>query len=54
MKYLLILVVAIGGYFAWKKFARPEPETITAPDPNKTTGADVQNRINSRTGFVDP
>ena len=52
MKPLIVgIVLIVGGFFAWKKF-HTEPPPVTSPD--KTPGADVQNRINNRTGFVDP
>lgn len=55
MKWALILLLAVGGYFAWKHFkAEPPPEPAEVADPTRTTGADVQNRVDTRSGTVDP
>lgn len=56
MKWLAILLLAAGGYFAWQKYrsdraAEPPP----AADPNKTPGANVENRVNTLSGAApDP
>lgn len=50
MRYLLILAVAAGAFFFWKsrQEAPPEPEPVAQPD--KTPGANMENRINHLSG----
>jgi hypothetical protein len=56
MKWLAILLVAAGGYFAWKQYsAQKAAEPPVAADKTKTTGANVENRINTLSGSApDP
>ena len=55
MKYVLIVALGVGGYFAYKKFHTVETPPPVVADPEKTPGADVKNRINNLSGVVpDP
>lgn len=56
MRYVLIIVVAAGAFFGWKKYKEQQPpEPAPIQDPNKTPGADAENRMNNLSGQVpDP
>lgn len=56
MRYVLIAVIAGAAWFGWKKYKEDQArEPAPVNDPNKTTGADATNRVDTRSGFVaDP
>jgi hypothetical protein len=53
MKYVLVILVLGGAWLGWKKYKEgqpPEPAAVT--DPNKTPGANAENRMNNLSGQV--
>lgn len=55
MKYLFIAAVCIAAWFGWKKYQEGKAaEVPVVADPNRTPGADVTNRIDTRSGTIDP
>jgi hypothetical protein len=51
MKKLLVLVLLAGaGYLAWQRFG-PRPGAPSS-DPNSTPAANLQQRIDNRTGIA--
>ncbi len=56
MKWLVIILVAVGGYLGWKKYSADKAaEPPPVADPNKTPGANLNNRIDNLSGAApDP
>jgi len=50
MKWILIIaLLAVGGFFAWKKFGPPQ-QPPASTSTNTTAGANQQNRIEGLAG----
>lgn len=53
MRYLFIIALVGAGYLGWKKYkADQAAEPAPINDPNRTPGANAENRMNNLTGQV--
>jgi hypothetical protein len=53
MKYVLLILVLGGAWLGWKKYNEGQPpEPAAVNDPNKTPGANAENRVNNLSGQV--
>ena len=49
-KLLVIALVAAGAFVAWKKYQASNPAEPEAASPDKTPGANMQNRVDNLSG----